>query len=129
MNVITVIGMGIVGMVLAVLLKQYKPEYAIGVGLAVGVTVFLMVLVEALPIFDQIRSLFSNINVEFEYTSILFKALGICFVTQLASDACIDAGQTAIASNIEIAGRVAVLLISLPLFNVLLSIASQLINA
>ena len=40
MNVITVIGMGIVGMVLAVLLKQYKPEYAIGVGLAVGVTVF-----------------------------------------------------------------------------------------
>ena len=88
-----------------------------------------MVLVEALPIFDQIRSLFSNINVEFEYTSILFKTLGICFVTQLASDACTDAGQTAIASKIEIAGRVAVLLISLPLFNVLLSIASQLINA
>lgn len=129
MNIITIIGIGIVGMVLAVLLKQYKPEYAIGVGLAVGVTVFLVVLVQSLPIFEQIRELFSNINMEFEYTGILFKSLGICFVTQLASDACVDAGQTAIASKIEIAGRVAVLLVSLPLFNVLLSIASKLINA
>ncbi|MBC8569607.1 stage III sporulation AC/AD family protein [Zongyangia hominis] len=129
MNIITIIGIGIVGMVLAVLLKQYKPEYAIGVSLAVGVTVFLVVLVQSLPIFEQIRDLFSNINMEFEYTGILFKSLGICFVTQLASDACVDAGQTAIASKIEIAGRVAVLLVSLPLFNVLLSIASKLINA
>lgn len=128
MNIITIVGIGIVGMVLSVLFKQYKPEYAVGIGLVVGITIFLVVLVQSLPIFEQIQAFFSNIHLEFEYTEILFKSLGICLVTQLASDACTDAGQTAIASKIEIAGRVAVLLVSLPLFNVILSIASELIN-
>jgi stage III sporulation protein AD len=40
----------------------------------------------------------------------------VCFVAQLASDICRDANETAIATNVEMAGKIAVLLIALPLF-------------
>ena len=63
-----------------------------------------------------------------EYTMVIIKALGICYVTQLASDTCQDAGERAMAGKIELAGRVAVLLLSLPMFSSILQIALELIG-
>ena len=61
-----------------------------------------------------------------EYAGIMFKALGVCILTQIACDACKDAGEASIATKLEIAGRVSILVISLPLFTRVLSIVSSL---
>ena len=58
----------------------------------------------------------------------LFKALGICYLTQFAADSCRDAGESALAVKAEIAGRIAVLLISLPLLSQVASTAMDLIG-
>lgn len=50
------------------------------------------------------------------YLLTVFKCLGICFVTQLGCDICRDCGENALASQLELAGRVAVLISALPLF-------------
>jgi len=59
---------------------------------------------------------------------VLLKSLGICFLSQLAADACRDVGQSAIAGKVELAGRMAVLLSALPLFGELLELAMKLIS-
>jgi stage III sporulation protein AD len=66
-------------------------------------------------------------NVPPEYGGIIFKSLGIAFITELASDTCRDVGGTAISTKIELAGKVAILIISLPLFEKILSIAMNMI--
>ena len=63
-----------------------------------------------------------------DYTQVLFRSLGLCVITQLASDTCRDAGESAIASRVELAGRVAVLLCGLPLFQKLLELALALVS-
>ena len=63
-----------------------------------------------------------------EYVQILFKALGICLITQIACDACRDLGETAVASKVEAAGKISVLLISLPLFEQILAVVGSLIG-
>ena len=63
-----------------------------------------------------------------EYVLVLFKALGICYLTQFAADSCRDAGESALAVKAEIAGRIAVLLISLPLLSQVASTAMDLIG-
>ncbi|MEG0397104.1 MAG: SpoIIIAC/SpoIIIAD family protein, partial [Oscillospiraceae bacterium] len=62
------------------------------------------------------------------YTKAIIKTLGVCYVTQLASDSCKDAGQSAIASKVELSGKVFIVIISLPLFEDLIDIAFSLIN-
>ena len=62
------------------------------------------------------------------YFILLVKVIGVAMVTQLAVDTCRDAGQQAIATKVEIAGRVTILSLSLPLFQELLAAASQMIG-
>ena len=58
----------------------------------------------------------------------MFKALGICLLSQLAADACRDAGENAMAEKAELAGKVFLLLLALPLFEKIAELALTLIN-
>ena len=93
MDMMAFLGVGIVGMTLAVLLKQYKPEYAPIVSLGTGVVVLLGVASGLAPVFEELGSLLESAGLPMEYGAVLTKSLGICFLTQLAGDACRDAGQ------------------------------------
>lgn len=113
---------------LAVLLRQYKKEYALLLGLAGGILLFLLVLSKASPVFEQMRALADQAGVDGSYVSVLIKSLGVCFVTQLAADTCRDAGETAVAGKVEMCGKFAVLLLALPLFQQIASLALGLIS-
>lgn len=128
MDISGVVGFGLVATVLALLLKQYRPEYAVMVSLGAGIVILLLITNTAIPLFEAVETMLSSSTMPKEYIEILFKSLGICFITQLACDTCKDAGETAIASKLELAGRVSVLVLSIPLFTQILSIVGVLFN-
>lgn len=76
----------------------------------------------------HIKELFNATGLPAEYVMILFKAIGICLLTEIASDTCRDAGETALATKTEIAGKVLVLTASLPLFDEIITTALGLIK-
>lgn len=129
MNIITIAGAAIIAAAISVLLKQYKPEYSVLINLGAGIVILLLVLTAAAPILSQIEELIESTNMPVEYIVILFKCLGICFITQLAADVCRDSGAGTIATKVETAGKIAVLLQSLPLFKQILEVAKTLISA
>lgn len=128
MGFLSLVGIALTAAVLAVLLRQYKPDYALLIGIGAGVLILIAVITKAQPVFEEIRTLMSGAHVDSEYILILIKSLGICFVAQLASDACRDAGESAIASKVELAGKFAVLLIALPLFGQIANLALSMMN-
>lgn len=128
MDLFAVIGLGIVTAAICILLRQYKPEYAMLAAIACGILLFLTILSSLTPAFETMTELMQKASIHSAYTTAIIKTLGVCYVTQLASDACRDAGQTAIASKVELAGKVFILLISLPLFENLVDIAFSLIH-
>lgn len=127
-SIFAIIGLGIISALVCLLLKQYRPEYALSASIICGVVIFLTVIAQMTPLFDTIRSILEKIEGGNEYTTVIIKSLGICYVTQLASDTCQDAGERAMAGKIELAGRVAVLILALPMFTALLQIAIGLIG-
>lgn len=129
MDLFAIIGLAVVASAICLLLRQYKPEYAMLVSLMCGVILFAMVLVSLVPALQSLSGLMERTAVSGEYAKALIKTLGVCYVTQLAADSCRDAGQTAIAGKVELAGKVFVVLLSLPLFEHLVDVAFSLINA
>ena len=127
MNIITVTGIGIVGALIGVLIRQYKPEYGFFVSFATGVVLTVIVVSVISPVTDMISSISQKTGINNEYTSALLKSLAVCYITQIATDCCRDAGENAIASKVEMCGRIAVLLLSLPLFRELSEIVTDLI--
>lgn len=128
MDILNLAGIAVTVAAFAVLLRQYRQEYSMLLSLAAGVLILLFVIIKAKPAFTQLETLMSRAKVNTEYAGILVKALGICFVTQLASDTCNDAGESAIASKIELAGKFAVLLVALPLFGQVANLAVSLMS-
>ena len=128
MDIFWIVGLGIVSAVLCLIMKQYKAEYSPLISLCCGVIIFIAVITALTPAFETINSLLSTVNTNAEYVKAVLKALGICYLTQLASDSCKDAGQTAIAGKIELAGKVGVVLVALPMFESLVDIVVQLMS-
>lgn len=114
--------LGLVAVAVAVLLRQYRPEYALMVSLLFSVLVFWGLLTSILPVTQTIQSMLESAGGSI-YIETLLKALGLSFLTEIASQSCKDAGESAIATKIELAGRISLVLLSLPLFSELLRIA------
>lgn len=128
MNIVSVAAVGVVGALVAIAIKQYKPELAILISIITSVIIFSQVISSFLPVIADIKSMLNRAEISFEHLTILFKSIGICYLTQFIIDVCKDAGQAAIASKIELAGKVAICLISLPLFYDLISLLEKIIG-
>lgn len=116
MNIYSVAAIGIVGALICVLLKQYRPELALLAG--IGVSVFILsgvidLMLDAIGFFRELAdaSAMSALSVR-----TLLKCAGVCFVTEFASDSCRDAGETALAARVETFGRLAAFAVAIPLF-------------
>lgn len=128
MELTTILSMLLVAAFLTVLLRRYRPELAMGVGITAGVIALLAILKTAAPAIAQLQSLLEGAALPQAYTTILFKALGICLLTQLTADACRDAGETALAAKAELTGKLLLLVLSLPLFEKITSLALSLLQ-
>ena len=78
-------------------------------------------------IISVFEDLFTLSGIDDMYLTVLFKALGICYVVQLASDYCKDCGENALASQVTLAGKLAMLSVSLPLFKAFVEIVKALL--
>ncbi len=113
---------------LAVVLRRTHPEQAMAVTLVAGILMVSAALKYMAPLLGNIQGMLEASGLSSEYVQILFKALGICVITQLASDACRDAGEQGLAAKTELAGKLTLLALALPLFQKIGDIALSLIE-
>ena len=128
MNLISVIVICLIAAVLSVLIKQYKPEYGVFISIIGGAAVLLMILAAASPVFSELEALVDRMGIGAEYFTVLLRALGICYIAQLAYDVCMDAGETTLASKIELAAKIAIIVIALPIFREIIGVVMGLIG-
>lgn len=120
MEFIQIIGIGLLGVLIAVLLKEYKPEFKIYVSIAVGVIIFFIVANNLRDFINLIMSLSSKLSINNQFIVILLKITGIAILTEFAVSICKDVGENAIASKIDLGGKVAIIGISIPIITALL---------
>ena len=113
---------------LALSLRQQRPEYAMLLSLACGLFVLFFLVGKMGNIFSQLQDLMTGLSGQSELTEIVLKALGICIVAELGSQCCRNAGETAIATKVELAAKAALVLMSIPIFQTLLEVAGELLH-
>ena len=122
MEIIKIIGIGIVALAIIILMKQYKPEFALYISLLTGILILLLVMDELTGIITLINSIASGSNINSNFINILLKITGIAFLSEFAVSICKDAGETAIASKIEMGSKVIIISISITIISGLLEI-------
>jgi len=125
MSVLQLGMIGVVGVLLALQLKNVKAEFSVYIGIAVGVFIFLSMAEKLSELVTAVREIFQMVDMNQSYLGILFKMLGITYVAEFSSAICKDAGYQTIASQIEIFGKLTILVMSLPIVLALMKMIQE----
>ena len=112
----------------AAAIKKYTPETSAALAVSAGAVILISLLTKVSPIISDIGSYLSRAGISGTYGTVLIKAIGICFLCQFTADACRDAGQNSLASKVELASKISVILIALPMFENILDVSVGLIT-
>ncbi len=126
-DVIKIIGIGLLALIIIVILKQYKPEFAIYVSMIAGVLILVLAIQKLTGIINLLQSLANKTYINKSFLSILLKITGIAFITEFAVSICSDAGEKAIASKIEIGSKAIIIAMSLPIITSLLELVIEIL--
>ena len=122
-----IIGIGLIGLIIIVILKQYKPELAIYVSIIAGVLILVFAIEKLTGIINLLQSISNKTNINSSFLKILLKITGITFITEFAVSICSDAGEKAIASKIEIGSKVIIITMSIPIITSLLELVLEIL--
>ena len=119
-DVIKIIGIGLLALIIIVILKQYKPEFAIYVSMIAGVLILVLAIQKLTGIINLLQDISNKANVNTQFIKILIKITGIAILTEFAVSICKDTGENAIASKVDIGGKVIIISMSIPIISALL---------
>ena len=128
MNIVALSIIAIIATFLSLVLKKYNPEYSLVISIVASILILSSILTKITPAIDLIKDFIAQSNIPSKYLMILFKAMGICFLTQFSADACKDAGEGALSAKVELAGKIAIILIALPMFEDVMQIILKLVS-
>jgi stage III sporulation protein AD len=122
-----VVALGLIVAVFAVLLRQERPEMALILVLGFGVIVFLFVLGKLGAIINVFQDVTRRAQVDELYLATLLKILGIAYIAEFGAQVCRDSGEGTVANKIELAGKVLIMILALPIFAAILEAIMRLL--
>ena len=110
-----ILGIALIGAIIAVFLKERTPQFSILVSLATGILIFLLVSDNIREVIFQVKSIVSSTGMDSESVKLVLKICGIGILAEYFTNVIADAGETAIAKKAEFAAKIIIFVMILPL--------------
>ncbi|WP_010530954.1 stage III sporulation protein AD [Lentibacillus jeotgali] len=115
MDIIQIVVIGIIASILYIILKEINASFAFFLVLITAVLIFLAIIQQIGIIFKMIESLGNKANVDGMYMETILKIIGIAYIAELGANLTKDAGLSSVAAKIELAGKIFILLLAVPI--------------
>ncbi|ASS75950.1 stage III sporulation protein AD [Tumebacillus algifaecis] len=115
MEIIQIVGLGLAATILIVVLKGQSPQTAFLISLVTGVFIFIFLLDKIGLVIRLLERLSVSAGVEMIFLQTILKIIGIAYIAEFGAQIAKDSGEGAIASKIELAGKILILVLALPI--------------
>lgn len=126
MNFFAILGLALVVTVLLIIIRKEKPEMAVILAIGAAVVIFMALLKNITQIITVFESLALKSKLNLDYLKLIIKILGLAYLAGFGSQICKDAGEGSMAAKIELAGKIVILSLGIPvmvgLLNMILKI-------
>jgi stage III sporulation protein AD len=126
MDILQIVCIGIIAVVLSSVVKAQRPELALQLSIATGILIFLIIAVKLSAVIEFVQTFSKRADIDSSYITILFKIVGIAYIAEFGAEVCKDAGESSIASKIELAGKVTIVILAVPIITSLLDLVIKL---
>jgi len=128
MEIIKIAGIALTGVISAALLKSINKDISLYVILATSVIILIAVLGEISEIFSFIENIYDDITYGREFFPVIIKVLIIAYITDFTAQLCKDAGEGSIGSKVELAGKVIIFYVAMPILTAILEVIDVLLR-
>jgi stage III sporulation protein AD len=122
MDIFKLIGIGLIGGFLSLMVKNYRREFSVLIGAATAIAILLGVADMLGDVINSFRVFAEKSGVDIKYFTIVIKVVGVAYITQFAAEILRDGGENAIALKVELAGKIFILGITLPILTSFLEV-------
>lgn len=126
-DIIQIVGLGLIATFLALVVKEQKPMFAFMLTVFVGVLIFLFLIDEIVKIIEMLEGIADRADLNMMYLQTILKIIGIAYIAEFGAQIAKDAGQAAIASKIELAGKILILVLAIPILTAVIEMVLSLL--
>lgn len=127
MDIYKIAVIGLVGATLSMLMKNYRPEFSLYVVIATVLIMFAMILYRLTTVLDFLESVYQQISYGRNFFTILLKVLAVAYIADFVGQVCKDAGESAIADKVELAGKVMIFYLAVPVMMTVLELVNRML--
>lgn len=125
MDIFKIVALVIFATILIMVIKQNRPEIALILGVMAGILVLLSITDQLYEVVETIRGIGEKAGMNSSMLLLLLRITGIAYMTEFAAQLCRDASEGALATKVELAGKVLILGISVPILGNLMDYITQ----
>ena len=125
MSIMQIVLLALVGAVASILLKKTAPEIAMLVGIATGTIILYFAIGLAKDIISTVTMTAETFNIDLQYIKLVIKIIGITYLSEFVISSLNDAGESGIASKVEMFTKIFIVSMSLPVFSALIQTISS----
>ena len=127
MGILKIAALALCAVMLIVLVKNYKPEFGVLTAVACSIIILYFLADSLKYAFAYMSQLYGQLKFGKAYFPVIIKVLAIAYITEFTSQLCKDAGESAIASKVELAGKIIIFCVAIPVFVTILDLIEQLL--
>lgn len=127
-EIVKIVGIGIIAVILIIIIKQYRPEFALYISLIAGALILIFAMDKFASIIELLKKICNESGLNSKFLGILLKMTGTAFLAEFAISVCKDAGETALASKVELGSKALVISMSIPIIYNLLEVIINLLS-
>ncbi|GIO65350.1 stage III sporulation protein AD [Paenibacillus sp. JTLBN-2024] len=129
MEIIQVVGLGLIATILILIVKEQKPMFAFLLAAATGVLIFMFLMGKISTVVSELERMARSSGVELIYLKTILKIIGIAYIAEFGAQVVRDAGQENIASKIELAGKMLIMVLAVPIIGIIIETVLKLLPA
>ncbi|SHF01996.1 MULTISPECIES: stage III sporulation protein AD [Caloramator] len=127
MEIVQIVLMALILAVILTLLSKEKKEIAIQVSILFGIVIFFMMLTKFTVVIQAMQEIALKANIDYTYVNIVFKIIAISYIASFGIEICKDIGQSSLASKIEFAGKILILVMAIPIIMAVMEMVLKLL--
>ena len=122
------IAISIIGVVVVLMLRSAKPEFAVFATIATGVIMVVILLSTLQDVILSFDNVVKKSGVDESVFSAVLKIIGIGYLTEYSASIATDAGCGSIAQKLQFGGKLTIFAMSISIVSTLIDVIKNLVN-
>ena len=128
MEILKIAAVALTGVILESVMKTVNKEITIYIILATVIILFLSIIDKLWEAFRFLEGIYDNVTYGRSFFPVIIKVLAVAYITDFTAQLCRDSGENAIGSKVELAGKVMIFYLAMPVLSAILELISSLLD-